>query len=71
MISLEFKKVVGITIMHYVSAKKALATNRAIANGMKKGEAAIKYGYRDYSTYYRGYQKLKNIANEELLKETF
>lgn len=66
----EFKAKVGITIMHYVAAKKALATKQAIMNGMKKGEAATKFGYSNYSTFYRGYQKLKVLDLEELIKKT-
>ena len=69
LLSIAFKEAVGITIMHYVAVKKALATNQAILNGMKKGEAAKKYGYRDYSTYYRGYQKLKQMDINTILKE--
>ena len=69
LLSIEFRKAIGVTVMHYVAAKKALATNQAIINGMKKGDAAKKYGYRDYSTFYRGYQKLKSIDNSAVFND--
>lgn len=70
-LSIEFKDKVGITIMHYVAAKRAIATNEAIANGMKKGDAAKKFGYNDYSTFYRGYKKLQSINNKAVFNDTF
>lgn len=69
LLSNEFKEIVGITIMNYVAMKKAIATMKAINNGMKKGEAARKYGYNDYSTFYRGYQKLKDMKYKSLFDE--
>lgn len=59
-VGVEFKKAVGVTLMKYVAIKRALATTQAIASGMRKAEAARAFGYQDYSTFYRGYQRLKN-----------
>ncbi len=57
-ISNEFNKNMRISIMMYVRLKKIVYANMLIQGGMKKGAAAEKAGFMNYSTFFRAYRKL-------------
>jgi AraC-like DNA-binding protein len=57
-ISTEFKKSMHIPIMQYVRVNKLIGAHQMILGGMKKGEAAERYGFESYSTFYRAYKQL-------------
>ena len=52
-----FSKEMGIGIKHYINKKKVFAAHREIQNGLLPSEAADKYGYQNYSSFYRQYVK--------------
>lgn len=52
-----FSKEMGIGIKHYINKKKIFEAHREIQNGMLPSEAADKYGYQNYSSFYRQYVK--------------
>ena len=52
-----FSKEMGIGIKHYINQKKIYAAHRDIQNGLSPSEAADKYGYQNYSSFYRQYIK--------------
>ena len=57
-ISNEFHKNMHISIMMYVRLKKIVYANMLIQSGMKKGVAAEKAGFMNYSTFFRAYRKM-------------
>lgn len=52
-----FSREMGIGIKHYINKKKIFAAHREIQNGLLPSEAADKYGYQNYSSFYRQYVK--------------
>ena len=52
-----FSKEMGIGLKHYINKKKIFEAHREIQNGMLPSEAADKYGYQNYSSFYRQYIK--------------
>ncbi len=52
-----FSKEMGIGIKHYINQKKIYAAHRDIQNGLSPSEASDKYGYQNYSSFYRQYVK--------------
>lgn len=57
-----FSKEMGIGIKHYINKKKIFAAHRDIQNGLLPSEAADKYGYQNYSSFYRQYVKTFGIS---------
>ncbi len=57
-ISNEFKQYMKIPIMQYVRMKKVIAAHQLILAGEKKAAVAEKFGFENYSTFYRQYLKL-------------
>lgn len=61
-INSEFKKYTDMPLMKYIKAKKIVAAHDLILSGQKKSAVAFMFGFKDYSTFYRQYQKYKNIT---------
>ena len=61
-ISNEFKLYMKTPIIQYVRTKKILAAHKMIESGAKAGQAAEKFGFEDYSTFYRSYLKIMGFA---------
>ncbi len=58
-ISSEFSKVLHMPIMTYIKYKKIIAAHREIIEGNKKAsDVALKYGFNEYTTFYRNYKKV-------------
>ena len=66
-----FSTVMGIGIQHYINQKKVHAAHIDILNGMDASRAAEKYGYQDYSSFYRQYVKIIGISPSETKKQMF
>ena len=49
-------------IIQYVRTKKILAAHQMIENGAKPYQVAKKYGFDDYSTFYRSYVSIIGAA---------
>ena len=55
----EFAKEMKTSLMTYVKYKKIIAAHKEICEGeVKLTELAERYGYNDYSTFYRNYTKI-------------
>ena len=52
-----FSNEMGIGLKHYINKKKIFAAHREIQNGRLASEVAEKYGYQNYSSFYRQYIK--------------
>ena len=61
-ISNEFKLYMKTPIIQYVRTKKILAAHKMIEGGAKVGQVAEKFGFTDYSTFYRSYFKVMGFA---------
>ncbi len=57
-----FSKEMGIGIKHYINKKKIFAAHREIQNGLLPSEVADKYGYQNYSSFYRQYVKAFGVS---------
>lgn len=53
-----FKKNMNTPIMQYVRYKKIIAAHRMILSGAKKTLVANEFGFNNYSTFYREYNKI-------------
>ena len=52
-----FSAAMGIGIRQYINQKKIYAAHQDILRGLSPNAAASKYGYLDYSSFYRQYKK--------------
>jgi len=52
-----FKEDFGISIKKYIIQKRMNASNLALQNGENPEEVSIKFGFSNYSTFYRDYKK--------------
>lgn len=53
-----FSAAMGIGLQHYINQKKIYAAHNDILNGLSAIEAAEKYSYNDYSSFFRQYVKI-------------
>ena len=53
-----FNRVMRSPVMQYVRAKKLIAAHKDILAGARPTDVALKYGFTDYSTFYRAYVKV-------------
>ncbi len=57
-ISNKFTNHMKVSIISYVRTKKVMAAHRDIVKGDKPTDVANRYGFIDYSTFYRAYTKV-------------
>ncbi len=62
----EFKERMDISLMKYIRLKKIIAAHQMILNGAKKKDAAEKFGFETYSTFYRAYKSLLNSDSNKI-----
>lgn len=60
-----FKRDFGISIKKYVIKKRINSACMAIQNGEKPEQACVKYGFGNYSSFYRDYKKYMGISPAE------
>lgn len=53
----EFRKATGLTVHEYIRRKRLTKVHELRAQGMPIGDAAMEAGFRDYSSFYRAFQK--------------
>lgn len=58
----QFSEVMGIGLKQYINQKKIYAAHSDIQNGISPNEAAQKYGYADYSCFFRQYKKIFGVS---------
>ena len=61
-ISSKFSKFMKVTVISYARTKKIMAAHRDISAGESPTATAEKYGFTDYSSFYRAYKKIIGIA---------
>lgn len=65
-ISKEFSQEMNTPIMTYIKYKKIIAAHKEIiSTGAKAVDIAFKYGFKDYSTFYRNYVKVVGYPPKE------
>lgn len=60
-----FRNRLQISVMQYVNRKRILAAQQMIASGVPPTEAAAKYGFGNYSTFYRHYKRYLHASPNE------
>lgn len=63
-----FKKNFGVSIKKYILQKRLNASKRSIQNGEKPVEVSLKYGFYNYSAFYRAYQNLFGFSPSETVE---
>ncbi len=57
-----FSQTMGIGLRHFIHQKKIYAAHADIEDGLSPMEAARKYCYNDYSSFYRQYKKVFGVS---------
>ena len=52
-----FREETGYTIHSYLTEKRLLLAQQLLSQGIPLGEAALRCGYQEYSTFSRAYKK--------------
>ena len=52
-----FRKNTGVSVIHFINAKRVAKAKQLIAGGIPATEAALEAGFRDYSVFYRACKK--------------
>ena len=66
-----FCEYLKISPQRYISGKRLMLIQKEIRSGQKPTQAYLKYGFSDYSTFYRAYKKLFGYSpSEEGMHET-
>lgn len=61
-VAMSFRKEMHVSLISYVRGKKIMAAHALIMRGVKPSDAAALMGFTDYSTFFRGYQKMLGTA---------
>ena len=64
-LSKEFKEYTGQTIHNYLVMKRINMSKQEMANGASPSQVYLSTGFRDYSTFYRTFQKAEGISPKE------
>ena len=60
-----FSQSMHIGLKQYITQKKMFAAEGDLASGMSSGDVAAKYGFEDYSVFFRLYKKTMGISPAE------
>ena len=61
-ISRRFKQQTGTTLSNYVSAKRLIKARELLLAGIPAQQVSAECGFREYSTFYRAYQKKYGVS---------
>ncbi|MBQ9976744.1 MAG: helix-turn-helix transcriptional regulator [Clostridia bacterium] len=67
----KFKSDFGIGIKKYINQKRLLGASRALQSGENAELVCMKYGFLNYSTFYRAYKNRYGIAPSETFKRNY
>ncbi len=65
-----FSSEMKVGLRQYVTTRKIKAAHSDMADGLSAGEAALKYGFEEYSTFYRLYKKICGASPSSVRKTT-
>ncbi len=65
-----FSQSMGIGLKHYINQKRIYAAHSDIKNGLSPYQAADKYGYGNYSSFFRQYVKIFGESPQKAKKQT-
>lgn len=63
-----FKEDFGISVKKYIIQKRMIGAHQAILDGGSSKDISILFGFNDYSTFYRSYQKYYGYPPSETRK---
>ncbi len=61
----QFRRATGTTVSSYIMYKRMACARELLKNGVPAKEAAERCGFAEYSTFYRGYEKMFNQSPSE------
>ena len=61
----EFKKITGLTVKKYITARKIAETCRLLYMGYSAKEAAAKINFKNYTSFIRTFKNETNITPKE------
>lgn len=64
----EFHKATGLTVHQYIRRKRLTKVRELHSQGMRIGDAALEAGFRDYSSFYRAFQKEYGSSPREAME---
>ncbi len=70
-LSHEFKKQVGISVYQYLQKKRLLIARQLMAQGRKPVDVYEVCGFRDYTAFYRAFQKVYGLSPREYVQSSF
>lgn len=65
-----FTKSMNLTVGNYISLKRIHLARQFMLEGMSAEDAALKSGFKEYSTFYRSYRKIMGYAPTHIKKHT-
>jgi len=66
-----FHKATGLTVHQYITRKRLTLVKELRDEGKSIGEAAMQAGFKDYSSFYRAYQKQYGVSPREAFGKTY
>ena len=57
-----FKRYTGTTVKHYMQVKRLVQAQEALRDGMSASIVSDRFGWQDYSSFYRAYRKMFGVS---------
>jgi AraC-like DNA-binding protein len=66
----KFKQSTGSTVWEYITIKRLLLSREQILNNQPATRVSQRYGFKDYSSFYRAYKKYFSVSPQEDYKNS-